>query len=94
VWILCTSLGAVAGGSITDTRALGFDFALAAMFAALLVLQIAGRPKLLAAVAAAAVGGAVALCGALILPASWAIVTATLIAATVGMVLEGRAEKA
>jgi len=93
-WILCTSLGAVAGGSITDTRALGFDFALAAMFAALLVLQIAGRPKLLAAVAAAAVGGAVALCGALILPASWAIVTATLIAATVGMVLEGRAEKA
>jgi 4-azaleucine resistance transporter AzlC len=72
-WILCTSLGAVAGGSITDTRALGFDFALAAMFAALLVLQIAGRPKLHAAVAARRRRRCRAVC-ALIRP-RWAIVT-------------------
>lgn len=92
-WILCTIAGAVLGSSITDTRVLGFDFALAAMFAALLILQIVNRPKIFAAVVAAAAGGIVALCGTLVLPSSWAIIAATLIAATVGTILEGRAEQ-
>lgn len=93
-WVLCTVLGAILGNSITNTRALGFDFALASMFTALLVLQIAHRPNIYAAVAAAATGGIVALCGTLFLPASWAIIAATLIAATTGIILEERAKKA
>ncbi len=90
-WIVCTTAGAVLGSAITDIRALGFDFALAAMFAALLILQINNRPTWMPAVAAAAVGGGVALCASLVVPASWAIIAATLTAATVGMVLEERA---
>jgi predicted branched-subunit amino acid permease len=88
---LCTTAGALAGSVITDIRALGFDFALGAMFAALLVLQIAGRQTRLPAVAAASVGALVALVGTLVVPASWAIVAATIIAATVGMVAEEKA---
>ncbi len=90
-WVVCTTLGAILGSSIADTRVLGFDFALAAMFAALLILQIANRPKVWTAVVTASVGGLVAVCGSLIFPASWAIVAATLVAATTGAVLEGRA---
>jgi 4-azaleucine resistance transporter AzlC len=90
-WFLCTTAGALAGSVITDIRALGFDFALGAMFAALLVLQIAGRQTRLPAVAAASVGALVALVGTLVVPASWAIVAATIIAATVGMVAEEKA---
>ena len=90
-WVVCTTAGAVLGSAITDIRALGFDFALAAMFAALLILQINNRTTWMPAVAAAAVGGGVALCASLVVPASWAIIAATLVAATVGMVLEERA---
>lgn len=93
-WILFTTLGAILGGSIGDTRALGFDFALAAMFAALLVLQIAGRQKMGPAVLAAVTGGVVAVCGSFVVPGSWAIIAATLVAATAGTVAEGRAERA
>lgn len=89
-WIVSTTIGAVLGSAITDIRALGFDFALAAMFAALLILQIVNRPAWMPAVTAAAVGGGVALCASLVVPPSWAIIAATLVAATVGMVLEER----
>lgn len=90
-WIACTTIGAVLGSAITDIRALGFDFALAAMFAALLILQIVSRPTWVPAVTAAAIGGGVALCASLVVPASWAIIAATLVAATAGMILEERA---
>lgn len=87
-WIVSTTMGAVLGSAITDIRTLGFDFALAAMFAALLILQIESRPTWMPAVTAAAVGGGVVLCASLVVPPSWAIIAATLMAATVGMVLE------
>lgn len=58
------------------------------MFAALLILQIESRPTWMPAVTAAAVGGGVVLCASLVVPPSWAIIAATLMAATVGMVLE------
>ena len=89
-WLVCTTAGAIAGSAITDIRALGFDFALGAMFAALLVLQIAGRQTRLPAVVAASAGALVALTGALVGPGSWAIIAATIIAATLGMVVEER----
>ncbi len=89
-WILCTILGAILGSSITDTRALGFDFALPAMFAALLVLQISNRPHMKTAVMASAIGAVTAVCGTLIFSAGWSIMAATVIAATMGMILEER----
>ena len=87
-WIAATVTGALLGSAIPDTRVLGLDFALAAMFAALLVLQMASRPAVYPAVGAAGVGAVVAVGGALIIPASWAIIAATIIAASVGLALE------
>jgi predicted branched-subunit amino acid permease len=42
-WISGTLLGVLAGGLIDDVRLLGLDFALPAMFIALLVLQLRGK---------------------------------------------------
>jgi 4-azaleucine resistance transporter AzlC len=89
-WVTCTTLGAILGSSISNTRVLGLDYALAAMFAALLVLQIANRPRMRAAVAAAMAGAASGLLGALVMPGGWAVIVATLVAATLGVVVEGR----
>lgn len=91
-WLACTTLGALLGSSIADTRVLGLDYALPAMFAALLVLQAAGRPEKGAVLAAAGAGAAVGLGGALVMPAGWAIIAATLAAATLGVALEGRSK--
>ncbi|MEF3352936.1 AzlC family ABC transporter permease [Paenibacillus sp. GYB006] len=44
-WIAACTLGAVSGQWISNPEALGLDFALVAMFAALLVLQLQSTPK-------------------------------------------------
>ena len=51
-WISGNVLGAIFGSMFEDSQAFGFDFALPALFIALLVPQITGKPKLLAAVVA------------------------------------------
>ncbi len=89
-WILATTAGAILGRAISNTRALGLDFALAAMFAALLVLQITGRPRVRLAVVVAVIGAVVAVGGALVVSPSWAIIAATVIAASAGVAIEGR----
>lgn len=89
-WVLSTVGGAILGRAISDTRALGLDFALASMFAALLVLQITNRPRVRAAVTVALVGAVIGVGGALIVPASWAIVVAAVAAASAGVLIEGR----
>ncbi len=89
-WLSATTAGALVGRAIPDTRALGLDFALAAMFAALLVLQIANHPRMSHAVAVAALAAAVAVGGAQIVSGSWAIIVAAVVAATAGVILEER----
>ncbi len=89
-WIATTTLGALVGRAIPDTHALGLDFALAAMFAALLVGQITARPRVRLAVTVAAIGAIVAVGAALVVPPSWAVIVAALVAATIGTLLEGR----
>lgn len=42
-WVIGTLLGVVAGSMINDVRPLGLDYALPAMFIALLVLQLRGK---------------------------------------------------
>lgn len=88
-WTTATVAGAMLGSAIPDTRALGLDFALAAMFAALLVLQMASRPRRRPAFVVALVGAVVGVGGALVVPGSWSVVVATVVAASVGLALEG-----
>jgi 4-azaleucine resistance transporter AzlC len=90
-WITATTVGALAGSAIPDPRVLGLDFALPAMFAALLVIQVASRPRLRTPVVVGALGAAIAVGGALVMPASWAIIAAGIVAAGAGAALEGRA---
>jgi 4-azaleucine resistance transporter AzlC len=89
-WFVATVSGALLGSAIPDTRALGLDFALAGMFAALLVIQMASRPNLRPALIVAVTGAVVAVGGAGLIGESWSIVAATVIAASVGLVLDGR----
>ncbi len=88
-WVIATTLGAIAGSAVPDARALGLDFALPAMFAALLVLQIAARSRVHPALWVAVTAAAIAVGGAMVIPASWAIIAATLVAAGVGVAIEG-----
>jgi 4-azaleucine resistance transporter AzlC len=52
-WIAGTALGMLAGGLITDVKPFALDYALPAMFIALLVMQIRGRVFLWVALAGA-----------------------------------------
>ena len=87
-WVCATCIGALLGQRVANVSALGLDFALTAMYAALLVLQLAQRPQLRIAIAVAVVAAVVAVSGGLLLSGSWAIVAAAVAAATVGVVLE------
>jgi|LDZU01.1.fsa_nt_gi 4-azaleucine resistance transporter AzlC len=51
-WVVGSALGALLGGQVNDIYALGLDFALPAMFIALLVIQIKDRSHILVALAA------------------------------------------
>ena len=80
-WALANLAGAALAGLATDTRPLAF--ALPAMFAGLLVLQVNSRLSIAVAVFAAAAGVAIQR----VLPGSWAVVGAALAAATLGLFL-------
>lgn len=77
-WTLGTSIGGLAGAAIGDPRAWGVDFAMPAMFTALLVGQVTGRRELIAA----GVAAALALSASLVLPGEWAIIVASMGTAT------------
>lgn len=81
-WAAANLAGAALAGQAGDVRALGF--ALPAMFAGLLVLQMKGRRSLAVALVAAASG--LALQAAV--PGPWAVVGATLAGATFGLALQ------
>ncbi|MEQ8964747.1 MAG: AzlC family ABC transporter permease [Azospirillaceae bacterium] len=80
-WVAGTVLGVVAGRLVADIEGLGIDYALAAMFIALLVLQIRSLLLLAVAGASAAIAVGLALAGI----DYWNVVIATLIAATAGV---------
>lgn len=107
-WAAANLAGALASGLVGDGRAIGFDFALPAMFAALLVLQftapqstssaegpLAVDPEVAAQrargrrmLAVALLAAALAVGIALLLPGHWNILLATLVAATVALILD------
>ncbi len=78
-WTLGTAIGAAAGTAIGDPSAWGVDFAMPAMFIALLVGQITGRRELVAGALAAVM----ALALSAWLPGQWPVVAGAITAATV-----------
>jgi len=87
-WAAANLAGALAGGLVAHTRALGFDFALPAMFAALLVLQFAEQSSGLRALAVTLAASALSVGIALALPGNWNIIIATVTGASLGAALE------
>lgn len=83
-WIIGTVIGAWVGGRLAfDIKTYGIDFALPAMFIALLVMQIENRRHLSVALLAAALG----LCFFLLGFSQLYIIMATIIAATCGALI-------
>lgn len=83
-WTAGTLTGALAGSSIGNPDAWGVQFAMPAMFVALLVGQLTGRREFIA-------GGIAALAAlglASVLPGQWPIVVAAVVAATLMAVTE------
>jgi len=108
-WAAANLAGALASGLVGDARAIGFDFALPAMFGALLVLQftasqsmnseaaspkavtpevVARRARVRRMLAVALLAAALAVGIALLLPGPWNILLATLVSATLSLVLD------
>lgn len=83
-WVVGTLLGTLAGGLITDVKPFALDYALPAMFIALLVLQIKSRWHLVVAI----VGGVFSMLIWLGGVTQWNVLLAALIAATLGAGVE------
>ena len=83
-WVVGSLLGAVTGNLIEDVRPFALDYALPAMFIALLVLQISNRRHLLIAL----LGGFLSLGIWLMGATQWNVIFATIIAAAVGAGLD------
>ena len=78
-WTLGTAAGALAGSALGDPSKWGVQFAMPAMFTALLVGQVVGRRELVAG----AIAAVAALALAAVLPGQWPVVTAAVITATI-----------
>lgn len=85
-WIVGTAVGAFSGELVADVKPLGLDYALTAMFLALLLPLCAERLHLLVAVAGALCSVGLNLAGA----GLWSIILATLLAASLGLWLACR----
>jgi len=83
-WIAGSLLGYLAGGQLADVRPVGLDFALPAMFIALLVPQVVKPVYLMMAVLAAGLSVTLYLLGF----SQSHVIVATIIAATIGVGVE------
>ena len=83
-WVLGTALGILVGRVIADVKPLGLDYALPAMFIALLVLQVRDRVQVAVALLAGTASVGLLLAGL----DQWNVIVATVIVATIGVMLE------
>ncbi|HHV61231.1 MAG TPA: AzlC family ABC transporter permease [Firmicutes bacterium] len=83
-WVMSSFTGAAAGALIGDGSKLGLDFALPAMFIALVIPQIKNGTALFVAI----ISGLIAVGFALSDWSAWSVILATLISATVGVLVE------
>ncbi|HEX9092496.1 MAG TPA: AzlC family ABC transporter permease [Coriobacteriia bacterium] len=82
-WLLGSTLGSAATSLIGDPSKWGVQFAMPAMFTALLVAQVTGRRHLVAAIVAAVL----ALALAPLLPGAWPVILGAMGAATAATVM-------
>ncbi len=89
-WAMANLAGAVFSaqfaGSASNTKVLGF--ALPCMFAGLLVLQLAARPRVRLGLAVAFFSAGLAVAVQVAHPGPWAVIIATVLGATLGLLLE------
>ncbi|MFZ5754841.1 MAG: AzlC family ABC transporter permease [Bacillota bacterium] len=83
-WIVSTVSGAVVGNVIPNPEAFGFNFALPAMFIGLLVMQM--RERISSVIAVIAI--ILSLYFKYLIPGNWNVILATVITATIGVIIE------
>lgn len=83
-WLVGTWLGIIVGQLVTDVRPLGLDYALPAMFIALLVVQVKDYVQIIVALLSGMLAVGLLLLGV----TQWYVMIATLVAATAGLVFE------
>jgi 4-azaleucine resistance transporter AzlC len=83
-WVFGSWLGLVAGGLITDIETLALDYALPAMFIALLMMQLKDRVQLVVAILTGILAVMLLLAGL----DQWYVIAATLFGATLGVMVE------
>lgn len=88
VWVTSTAAGSLMGEGIADPLAWGLDFAMPAMFLALLIPRLTDRIGVLVCIFAALV----AVIGALYLPGKWYLIIACLAASITGGLMEGKSD--
>lgn len=83
-WVVGTVLGALAGNLISDVRPFALDYALPAMFIALLILQVHNRKHIIVAIVGAVISVILWKIGI----TQWNVILATVVGATLGAILE------
>lgn len=83
-WILGSALGVLIGGQIAEIEPFALDYALPAMFMALLVMQLKGRKDVVVAVLSGLLSVGLLTLGF----EQWHVIIATVIAATLGIGLD------
>lgn len=83
-WVVAGFLGGAFGNLIQNPQQYGLNFALPAMFIALLIMQVKDKPAVLVALIAALFSTAIKY----YFVGSWNIILATVIAATLGVLIE------
>ncbi|WP_410511142.1 AzlC family ABC transporter permease [Paenibacillus sp. BR2-3] len=87
-WIIANIAGAFLGQWITNPEKFGLDFALPAMFIGLLVLTILSRSKFALDILVGCIAVLVAVGVSLAVSPSMGVIAATIVASTIGMVIE------
>lgn len=82
-WVVGCAIGAFCGGLVNDVRPLGLDYAITAMFIALLVPQCSSRLHLLVAIFTLCLSIALKVSGL----GQWNVALATIAGATLGLIL-------
>jgi 4-azaleucine resistance transporter AzlC len=83
-WVLGTALGVIAGNLITDVKPFGLDYALPAMFIALLVMQIRDRVQVVVALLTGVLAVGLLLAGM----TQWHVIVAAIVGTTLGVIFE------
>lgn len=88
-WIFGSIVGALAGNLISDVKPFALDYALPAMFIALLILQVHNRKHIFVAITGAVISIVLWKIGI----TQWNVILATVVGATLGAILETSTKK-